>query len=86
MPRLAEPTAVQPVESAMVPRLFRLVDRRQDTADTFTIMLEPNDGVPLEIKLEYFERVMSEKGGELKNTRNRLQTMGSFNTSPIHLN
>ena len=47
MPRLAEPTAVQPVESAMVPRLFRLVDRRQDTADTFTIMLEPNDDVPL---------------------------------------
>src|SRR5665647_3211632 len=47
MPHLAEPTAAQPVESAMVPRLFRLVDRRQDTADTFTLMLEPNDGVPL---------------------------------------
>jgi len=47
MPRLAERTAVQPVDGAMVPRLFRLVDRRQDTADTFTIMLEPNDGVPL---------------------------------------
>jgi len=47
MPRLAEPTAVQPVDGAMVPRLFRLVDRRQDTADTFTIMLEPHDGVPL---------------------------------------
>jgi NAD(P)H-flavin reductase len=31
----------------MVPRLFRLVERRQDTADTFTILLEPNDGVPL---------------------------------------
>ncbi|HEY8822909.1 MAG TPA: FAD/NAD(P)-binding protein [Dermatophilaceae bacterium] len=47
MPRLAEATALQPVEGAMVPRLFRLVDRRQDTADTFTILLEPNDGVPL---------------------------------------
>jgi NAD(P)H-flavin reductase len=33
---------------AMVPRLFRLADRRQDTADTFTMMLEPTDGVPLE--------------------------------------
>ena len=33
---------------AMVPRLFRLTDRHQDTADTFTMMLEPTDGVPLE--------------------------------------
>jgi len=31
----------------MVPRPFRLVGRRQDTADTFTVLLEPNDGVPL---------------------------------------
>jgi len=31
----------------MLPRLFRLVGRRQDTADTFTVLLEPNDGVPL---------------------------------------
>jgi 2-polyprenylphenol hydroxylase and related flavodoxin oxidoreductases len=46
MQRLAERHGVQPV-SAMVPRVFRLADRRQDTADTFTIMLEPNDGVPL---------------------------------------
>lgn len=37
----------RPSVSAMVPRLFRLVDRRQDTADTFTIMLEPADHVPL---------------------------------------
>ena len=47
MPLLAEPTALQPGASEMVPRLFRLVERRQDTADTFTILLEPNDGVPL---------------------------------------
>jgi NAD(P)H-flavin reductase len=32
----------------MVPRLFRLTARRQDTPDTFTMMLEPTDGVPLE--------------------------------------
>jgi NAD(P)H-flavin reductase len=31
----------------MVPRLFRLADRRQDTADTFTLLLEAADGVPL---------------------------------------
>ncbi|MBE3074046.1 MAG: FAD/NAD(P)-binding protein [Actinobacteria bacterium] len=31
----------------MVPRLFRLTDRRQDTTDTFTMLLEPTDGVPL---------------------------------------
>jgi NAD(P)H-flavin reductase len=47
MPQLAEPTVVQPVDGAMVPRLFRLIERRQDTADTFTVLLEPHDGVPL---------------------------------------
>jgi NAD(P)H-flavin reductase len=31
----------------MVPRLFRLADRRQDTPDTFTMKLEPADGVRL---------------------------------------
>jgi NAD(P)H-flavin reductase len=47
MPLLAEPAAIRPLGSAMVPRLFRLVERRQDTGDTFTVMLEPNDAVPL---------------------------------------
>ena len=46
MPRLAERQAEQPV-GAMVPRVFRLAARRQDTADTFTMMLEPTDGIPL---------------------------------------
>ena len=48
MQRLAEHHAARkiPAEAgAMVPRVFRLADRRQDTADTFTMMLEPNDGV-----------------------------------------
>ena len=31
----------------MVPRPFRLVERRQDTADTFTLMLEPAESDPL---------------------------------------
>jgi len=47
MSRLAERLSGQPA-GAMVPRLFRLADRRQDTADTFTMMLEPTDGVLLE--------------------------------------
>jgi NAD(P)H-flavin reductase len=47
MLRQAEPRHVLPV-GTMVPRLFRLADRRQDTPDTFTMMLEPADGVPLE--------------------------------------
>jgi NAD(P)H-flavin reductase len=38
---------VPPEAGAMVPRVFRLVDRRQDTPDTFTMMLEPEDGAPL---------------------------------------
>lgn len=47
MQRLAERYGAQPV-GAMVPRVFRLADRRQDTADTFTMRLEPTDGEPLE--------------------------------------
>jgi NAD(P)H-flavin reductase len=47
MQSLTERTGVQPAAGAMVPRLFRLVQRRQDTADTFTILLDPIDGVPL---------------------------------------
>jgi NAD(P)H-flavin reductase len=51
VPRLAEQRTVQLAPrrvGAMVPRLFRLADRRQDTPDTFTMMLEPVDGAPLE--------------------------------------
>jgi NAD(P)H-flavin reductase len=47
MQRLAEPQTAAPV-GAMVPRVFRLADRRHDTVDTFTMMLEPTDGAPLE--------------------------------------
>lgn len=47
MSRLAERLSGQPA-GAMVPRLFRLAGRRQDTADTFTMMLEPTDNVVLE--------------------------------------
>jgi NAD(P)H-flavin reductase len=47
MSRLAERLSGQPA-GAMVPRIFRLADRRQDTADTFTMMLEPTDNVVLE--------------------------------------
>jgi NAD(P)H-flavin reductase len=51
MQQLAEHRAgrqVPPEAGAMVPRLFRLANRRQDTPDTFTMMLEPADGVRLE--------------------------------------
>jgi NAD(P)H-flavin reductase len=51
MQHLAEGHTVRQVgrqAGAMVPRLFRLADRRQDTPDTFTMMLEPTDGPPLE--------------------------------------
>jgi NAD(P)H-flavin reductase len=51
MQPLAEGREVRQVArqaGAMVPRAFRLAARRQDTADTFTMMLEPMDGPPLE--------------------------------------
>jgi len=47
MPSLAERHGTQPA-GALVPRLFRVANRRQDTADTFTMMLEPLDGVALD--------------------------------------
>jgi len=65
MPRLADPTTLQQVGGAMVPRLFRLVDRRQDTADTFTILLEPNDGVPLAFRPGQFTMLSAFGVGEV---------------------
>jgi NAD(P)H-flavin reductase len=47
MTHLADRLSGQPA-GAMIPRLFRVTDRRQDTADTFTMMLEPTDGVSLD--------------------------------------
>ena len=47
MQSLTEQHSGQPA-GAMVPRPFRLAGRRQDTADTFTMMLEPMDGAPLD--------------------------------------
>ena len=50
---------------AMVPRLFRLADRRQDTPDTFTMMLEPTDGVPLEFNPGQFTMMSAFGVGEV---------------------
>jgi NAD(P)H-flavin reductase len=47
MTHLADRLSGQPA-GAMIPRLFRVADRRQDTSDTFTMMLEPTDGVSLD--------------------------------------
>lgn len=47
MPPLVEHDTTARHVGAMVPRLFRLVHRRQDTPDTFTVQLAPTDGVPL---------------------------------------
>jgi NAD(P)H-flavin reductase len=46
MHRLAERPGVRPV-GAMVPHVFRVAGRRQDTADTFTMTLEPRHGLSL---------------------------------------
>ena len=64
MQHLAERHTVQPV-GAMIPRLFRLADRRQDTADTFTMMLEPADGVQLEFIPGQFTMLSAFGAGEV---------------------
>ena len=47
MATVAEPTA--PAPGAMAPRPFRVVRRRRETSDTWTIELEPVTGAPLEV-------------------------------------
>ena len=42
---MADPM-VDPMADPMVPRPFRVVTRRRELADTFTIELEPEDGAP----------------------------------------
>lgn len=49
----------------MVPRLFRLVARRQDTADTFTVLLEPSDGVRLDFAPGQFTMLSAFGVGEV---------------------
>src|SRR5579862_5174111 len=47
MATLAEPIA--PSRGPMAPRPFRVVHRRRETADTWTLELEPAEGAPLEV-------------------------------------
>ena len=47
MATAAEPTA--PTPGAMAPRPFRVVRRRRETSDTWTLELEPVAGPPLEV-------------------------------------
>jgi NAD(P)H-flavin reductase len=57
--------AARPAVNAMVPRPFRLVDRRQDTADTFTVLLEPADGVELPFEPGQFTMLSAFGVGEV---------------------
>src|SRR5450631_906731 len=66
--RLDERHAVRQVPQepgTMVPRLFRLTARRQDTPDTFTMMLEPTDGVSLQFAPGQFTMLSAFGVGEV---------------------
>ncbi|MCJ7827053.1 MAG: FAD/NAD(P)-binding protein, partial [Demequinaceae bacterium] len=56
-----QPTEVDP----MVPRTFRLLQTREDTRDTFTLELEPTDGVPLKFKAGQFTMLHAFGVGEV---------------------
>lgn len=62
---LAERADRQPGSGAMLPRPFRVVDRRQDTADTVTVWLEPADGVPLPFSAGQFTMLSAFGVGEV---------------------
>jgi NAD(P)H-flavin reductase len=64
VPGIAEKPRLRPV-GAMVPRLFRLAGRRQDTADTFTMNLEPEDGACLESRPGQFTMLSAFGVGEV---------------------
>jgi NAD(P)H-flavin reductase len=49
----------------MVPRTFTLIRTRQDTRDTFTLDLEPTDGVPLKFKSGQFTMLHAFGVGEV---------------------
>ncbi|MGB8651447.1 MAG: FAD/NAD(P)-binding protein [Mycobacteriales bacterium] len=44
---MTETADLAPAAAPMVPRLFQVVERREETRDTVTLLLEPRDGVPL---------------------------------------
>ncbi len=49
----------------MLPRPFVVVGRRQDTADTATLWLEPRDGVPLRFGAGQFTMLQAFGVGEV---------------------
>lgn len=47
---MVTPAPFEPVSEAMVPRRFHVSSNRQETRDTFTLHLEPDDGPALEFQ------------------------------------
>jgi anaerobic sulfite reductase subunit B len=60
-------TVVEPLveHGAMVPRPFRVVHRRRETADTWTLRLEPLDGPPLDVRPGQFTMLYAFGIGEV---------------------
>lgn len=61
---LANATA-PPGPDAMLPRLFTVLRTRQDTVDTYTLELEPRDGVPLDFAPGQFTMLQAFGVGEV---------------------
>lgn len=60
-----ETTTTLAADDPMVPRTFRLLRTREDTRDTFTLELEPTDGVPLKFKAGQFTMLHAFGVGEV---------------------
>jgi NAD(P)H-flavin reductase len=60
-----EASAAAAAFDPMVPRTFRLLRTRQDTRDTFTLELEPTDGIPLRFSAGQFTMLHAFGVGEV---------------------
>src|SRR5690242_5852225 len=63
MGTVAEPLAIS--AGAIAPRPFRVVRRRRETADTWTLELEPLDGPPLDVRAGQFTMLYAFGIGEV---------------------
>jgi anaerobic sulfite reductase subunit B len=65
MATATEPTRVSAAPGPMAPRPFRVVRRRRETADTWTLELEPVEGPPLEVSPGQFTMLYAFGIGEV---------------------
>ncbi len=60
-----QPSLAEPGQGPMIPLPFEVVDKRQDTADTWTLELAPRSGEPLDFSPGQFTMLSAAGSGEV---------------------